>query len=136
MLKLNTRRRWMPWEAAGPTVRILMSPLSNTLRARLTEEALVPEPSSAKGKGKPKFSQQRYQELVAQHCLHGWEGIVCDDGDGTPERPLDVTDEAKYALLDQNDFSFWFFSTAANMGLAESKAVVQAGNESAAASAG
>src|SRR3546814_8395846 len=87
MLKLNVRRRWRPWADQGKDVKLLLSPLTSSRRTELLEQA-TESPDSEKNprrRATARLNQKKYQALVADECVHGWEGLACDDGEGRSE---------------------------------------------------
>src|SRR3546814_3152884 len=78
MLKLNVRRRWRPWADQGKDVKLLLSPLTSSRRTELLEQA-TESPDSEKNprrRATARLNQKKYQDLVADECVHGWEGLA------------------------------------------------------------
>jgi len=114
MLKFSSQRQWKPWPGAAK-VRILLSPLGVSRRADLIRQATRTE-----GEGKKAsqvFDPDRFNGLVADECVHGWEGIVCDEGENTPTRPLPYDKDTARALMDQEAFNAFVFQQVQTMGL-------------------
>src|SRR3546814_10375002 len=107
MLKLNVRRRWRPWADQGKDGKRLLSPLTSSRRTELLEQA-TESPDSEKNprrRATARLNQKKYQDLVADECVHGWEGLACDNGEGTPDRPLLYSAETAHDLMNHDLFN-------------------------------
>jgi len=119
MLRLHITRKWVPWPEAK--CRLLLSPLTVSLRAKLSKECTVP----AGPRGKVEFDSERYQRRVGEECVHGWDGEIIDDATG---QPLAFSPAARDALMDDSQASDFVFASATNLGHLVDKDVVAAGN--------
>jgi hypothetical protein len=123
MLDLKSQRRWVAWPEAK--IRFLLSPLTISKRRELYQQATelqdpktgAPLPAGAKG-GKPGVNQQRFQQLVADTCIHGWEGEI-----NTP-----YSAEAAHALMDIDPANVFIFTTVQGLGIYMASEVQAAGN--------
>ena len=130
MLVLNMRKRWISWPEAG--VRLLLSPLTNIRRAELMEQATVDkvDPENPKRKPVPTFNQRTYQDLVADECVHGWEGMLQPESEEADAAlvPLPYGRPAAREAMAIDHFNVFVFNTAQTMGLEVQKGDKAAGN--------
>lgn len=124
MLKINSQKKWVDWHEAQ--VRLELSPLTVSLRQRLIDEATEPEFNSrGKATGRKKLNATRYQALVAEHCIHAWEGVVNADGQAMP-----CTPEARAAFMEIEPANIFVFTQVSGLGLHLEKEADAAGNAS------
>lgn len=129
MLNLNSQRTWVPWPEAG--ARLLLSPLALPLRKKLIAEATVQEPDPADAKGKKlrqRVDMEKFDELVAQHCVHGWEGIVSQNGEDGAIEPLPYSKDAAPALMRIEPANVFIYTKIQGLDLYLVKEMKAAGN--------
>jgi len=128
MLKLNAQRTWVPWPEAG--ARLLLSPLTLPTRKKLIAEATVQEPDPADPKGRKmrqRVDLDRFDELVATHCVHGWDGLVSQKEDESIEK-LEYSAEAAAALMRIEPANAFIYSKIQGLDLYLVKEMKAAGN--------
>lgn len=129
MLKLNAQHTWVPWPEAG--ARLLLSPLTLPLRKQLIAEATVQEPDPADAKGKKlrqRVDLDKFDALVAERCVHGWEGIVSQTGEDGPIEPLAYSKDAAPALMRIEPANAFIYSKIQGLDLFLIKEMKAAGN--------
>lgn len=129
MLKLNAQHTWVPWPEAG--ARLLLSPLTLPLRKKLIAEATIQEPDPADPKGKKlrqRVDLDKFDALVAEQCIHGWEGIVSQTGDDGSIEPLGYSKEAAPALMRIEPANAFIYSKIQGLDLFLVKEMKAAGN--------
>lgn len=129
MLKLNALNTWVPWPEAG--ARLLLSPLTLPLRKKLIAEATVQEPDPTDPKGKKlraRVDVEKFDALVAEHCVHGWEGIVCQAVEDGPIEPLAYSQDAAPALMRIDPANAFIYSKIQGLDLYLVKEMQAAGN--------
>lgn len=131
MLNLNAQKQWVPWPEAG--IRLQLSPLTLPLRKKFTTESTVrePDPDDPKGrKMRTRLDLDKFDALVAQECIHGWEGVVSVEGDGDAQviKPIECTPEAKPAFMRIELANAFVYSKIQSLDLFMVKELKAAGN--------
>lgn len=122
MLKLNQQKSTVIWPDAGITLTLL--PLTVSHRQKLADEATETlEPANGRVPAKTKFNAKRYQDLVAEHCIHGWEGVVDADG-----KPVPCTAETRCQFMEIEAANIFVFMQVQGLGLHLVKEIAAAGN--------
>lgn len=122
MLKLNQQKTIVSWPEAGVTLTLL--PLTVSQRQKLADEATeMLEPAKGRAPAKTKFNAKRYQDLVAEHCIHGWEGVVDAD-----DKPVACTAETQRQFMEIEAANIFVFTQVQGLGLHLVKESAAAGN--------
>lgn len=126
MLRLHITRKWVSWPEAN--CRLLMAPLTVTLRSKLVRECTQPVEGK---KAKAEFDAHLFNRRVAEECVHGWDGEIIDDATG---QALPFSAAARDALMDDSQANDFIFDRATNLGhyadKEHDKAVQDAGKDS------
>jgi hypothetical protein len=129
MLNINAQKTWVPWPEAG--ARLLLSPLTLPLRKKLITEATVQEQDPENPKSKKlrvRVDAEKFDALVAEHCIHGWEGIVSQVGEDGPIETLAYSKEAAPALLRIEPANVFIYTKIQGLDLFLVKEMKAAGN--------
>ena len=126
MLHLNQQRTWVHWPEAD--IHFLLSPLGVTLRQRLVEQSTDYE-SSDKQKRRGRVNAERFNALVAEHCIHDWKGVVRAGGDGEEAVvPVACAAAAKAQLLELEPANIFIFTTVQGLDMHLVREAKAAGN--------
>lgn len=123
MLKISQQKKWVEWPEAKASFQL--SPLTVSRRAELMEEA-----TERTGEGKKqtvKFNARRFQDLVAESCIHDWKGLVGEDTTGTIS-PLPCTPENKRAVMDIEPANIFIFVAVGGLSMHLVEEIKTAGN--------
>lgn len=125
MLNLNIGRQWRPWPGDAEAA-VLLSPLTVKKQRALQKLATTTE-----GKGRHErqvFDADKFQDLVADECIHGLKGFTADAGPETQRFPLEYSSEIARRLMDLDAFNAFVFRECQTMGLAQVAELEKAGN--------
>lgn len=122
MLDLTLQKRLVPWPEAKAS--ILLSPLTISRRRELYQLATemvdpktgITATSETKG-AKPAVNSRRFQDLVADECIHGWEGLQTA-----------YSKDAARVLMNIEPANVFVFTTVQGLGIYMAEEVKTAGN--------